>query len=85
MVSSLHLACLGRGEEAATNPILFRAELDRLMRLAREHGRTGDPIIWDRLADAYVRCEVMRFLGLCIVSGVLRDGGFGPEASVSQL
>lgn len=31
-----------RGEEAATNPIMFRAELDRLIDLAREQGRADD-------------------------------------------
>ena len=32
-----------RGEEAATNPLLFRAELDRLIVLARERGLTVIP------------------------------------------
>jgi hypothetical protein len=42
-------------------------------------------VVRNRLADAYVRCEVMRFLGLRILTGVLRDGKLGPEASVSKL
>jgi alkylation response protein AidB-like acyl-CoA dehydrogenase len=76
---------LERGEEAATNPILFRAELDRLLRMAADRGRAADPVIRDRLADAYVRCEVMRFLGLRILTGVLSSGTLGPEASISKL
>ncbi len=76
---------LERGEEAATNPILFRAELDRLIALAGERGRSSDPVIRDRLADAYARCEVMRFLGLRILTGVLSSGQLGPEASISKL
>ena len=40
-----------RGEEAATNPLLFRAELDRLIVLARERGLTSDPVVRQRLAD----------------------------------
>ena len=76
---------LERGEEAATNPILFRAELDRLIAMAQERGCTRDPRVRGRLADLYVRCEVMRFLGLRILTGVLRDGALGPEASVSKL
>jgi alkylation response protein AidB-like acyl-CoA dehydrogenase len=40
---------LERGEEAATNPILFRAELDRLVAMAHERGRTADPLIQQRL------------------------------------
>jgi alkylation response protein AidB-like acyl-CoA dehydrogenase len=77
---------LERGEEAATNPILFRAELDRLVILARELGSADDPVLRQRLADAHVRCEVMRFLGLRILTGVLAgDGTLGPEASISKL
>jgi alkylation response protein AidB-like acyl-CoA dehydrogenase len=76
---------LERGEEAATNPILFPAELDRLLAMARERGRTGDPVIRDRLADLYTRCEVMRFAGLRILTGVLTTGALGAEASISKL
>jgi alkylation response protein AidB-like acyl-CoA dehydrogenase len=76
---------LERGEEAATNPILFRAELDRLLAMARERGRNTDPVLRGRLADAYARCEVMRYLGLRILTGVLNDGTLGPEASISKL
>lgn len=76
---------LERGEEAATNPILFRAELDRLRAMAAERGASSDPVLRDRLADAYVRCEVMRLLGGRILTGVLRSGTVGPEASVSKL
>jgi alkylation response protein AidB-like acyl-CoA dehydrogenase len=76
---------LERGEEAATNPILFRAEFDRLLAMARERDRTGEPVLRDRLADLYARCEIMRFLGLRIVTGVLSTGVLGPEASISKL
>jgi alkylation response protein AidB-like acyl-CoA dehydrogenase len=76
---------LERGEEAATNPILFRAELDRLLALAASSGRTVDRMMRDRLADLYVRCEVMRCLGLRILTGVLNNGTLGPEASISKL
>ena len=71
---------LERGEEAATNPVLFRAELDRLLALG-----TDDVVLRDRLADAYARCEIMRFLGLRILTGVLNNGTLGPEASISKL
>jgi alkylation response protein AidB-like acyl-CoA dehydrogenase len=76
---------LERGEEAATNPIMFRAELDRLSDMARERGRIADPVVRQRLADVYTRCEVMRFLGLRILTGVLSSGSLGPEASISKL
>jgi alkylation response protein AidB-like acyl-CoA dehydrogenase len=74
-----------RGEEAATNPIFFRAELDRLVALARECGRDQDPVVRDRLAWCYTKVEVMRFLGYRILTDYLRSGELGPEASISKL
>jgi alkylation response protein AidB-like acyl-CoA dehydrogenase len=39
----------------------------------------------DRVADAYIRVETMRFLGYRILTGVLSTGVVGPEASISKL
>jgi alkylation response protein AidB-like acyl-CoA dehydrogenase len=74
-----------RGEEAATNPLLFRAELERLIALARQRGLTGDPLVRQRLADCLVRVEVMRTLGHRVLAGVAAGGELGPAASVSKL
>src|SRR5439155_2273604 len=74
-----------RGEEAATNPIFFRAELDRIVELARERGVAADPVVRDRLAWCHTRVETMRFLGYRILTQYLRDGNPGPEASISKL
>jgi alkylation response protein AidB-like acyl-CoA dehydrogenase len=82
---AMTLLGLERGEEAATNPILFRAELDRLLAMARERRAADDPRTRQRLADAYIRCEIMRMLGLRILTGVLTTGTLGPEASISKL
>jgi len=76
---------LERGEEAATNPIFFRAELDRIVQLARDVGRVDDPVIRDRLAWCHTKVEIMRILGYRILTQVLRDGRIGPEASISKL
>ncbi|MGW0584107.1 acyl-CoA dehydrogenase family protein, partial [Streptomyces sp. NPDC002920] len=42
-----------RGEEAATNPILFRAEVERLVRLAREYGKDQDQAIRCRITGSW--------------------------------
>jgi hypothetical protein len=76
---------LERGEEAATNPIFFRAELDRIVLLARDKGLCGDPVVRDRLAWCHMKVETMRFLGYRILTQVLREGTIGPEASISKL
>ncbi|HEY1829497.1 MAG TPA: acyl-CoA dehydrogenase family protein [Acidimicrobiales bacterium] len=82
---AMSLLGLERGDEAATNPILFRAELDRLLAMAADRGLLHDPVVRDELAQAYVRCEIMRFLGLRILTAVLREETLGSESSVSKL
>ena len=74
-----------RGEEAATNPILFRAELDRLLALAAERGRDRDPLIRQRLAWCYARVEIMRYLGYRILTQVHSGTELGAAASVAKL
>ena len=81
------MALLGheRGEEAATNPILFRAELDRLFALAAERGRDTDPLIRQRLAWCYGRVEIMRYLGYRILTQLGAGSELGAAASVAKL
>lgn len=74
-----------RGEAAATNPILFRAELDRLVGLARRRGRTADPLVRQRLADAHARVEIMRYLGLRSLTRFVAGEAPGPEGSVFKV
>lgn len=74
-----------RGEEAATNPLLFRAEIDRLVELARRTGRAGDAVLRQRIARCYARVEVMRYLGYRILTDVLSGEEMGHAASVSKL
>ncbi|MGO9910999.1 MAG: acyl-CoA dehydrogenase family protein [Acidimicrobiales bacterium] len=74
-----------RGEAAATFPIMFRAELDRLLNLAREHGCTDDPLIRQRLAWAYSKVEIMRYLGMRTLTKFLAGGHPGPDASIFKL
>jgi hypothetical protein len=74
-----------RGEEAATNPILFRAELDRLIELARLYGKDTDPVIRQRLAWCWSKVEIMRYLGYRTLTGWLRGAEPGPETSIAKL
>jgi alkylation response protein AidB-like acyl-CoA dehydrogenase len=74
-----------RGEEAATNPILFRAELERLIELARTYGRDQDPLIRQRIAWCWSKVEIMRYLGYRTLTGWLKGVPAGPEASIAKL
>jgi alkylation response protein AidB-like acyl-CoA dehydrogenase len=74
-----------RGEAAATFPIMFRTELDRLLELARQEGRADDPLIRQRLAAAYTSVEIMRLLGMRTLTKYLQGGHPGPDASIFKL
>ncbi|MET7650120.1 acyl-CoA dehydrogenase family protein [Streptomyces sp. NPDC005486] len=74
-----------RGEEAATNPILFRAEVERLVELARLYGKDRDPVVRQRIAWCWSKVEIMRYLGYRILTGWLKGAEPGPETSIAKL
>jgi len=74
-----------RGEAAATFPLMFRTELDRLTALARERGATADPGIRQRLAWCHTKVEIMRYLGLRSLTQFLHGHQPGPESGTFKL
>ncbi|MEO5723109.1 MAG: acyl-CoA dehydrogenase family protein [Ilumatobacteraceae bacterium] len=74
-----------RGEAAATVPIRFRAELDRLLKLATERGLNNDPIIRQRLAQAYIKVQIMRYNGMRVLTQFLHGHHPGPDGAISKL
>jgi alkylation response protein AidB-like acyl-CoA dehydrogenase len=74
-----------RGEAAATTPVAFRGELDRLLDLARERNKHTDPLIRQRLMWCYSKVEIMRFLGMRTLTRFLAGEHPGPDASIFKL
>ncbi len=74
-----------RGEAAATGPIRFQAEIDRLLLLAKERGVANDPRIRQRLADAYAKVQIMRYNGMRVLTQVLAGHHPGPDAAIGKL
>ena len=74
-----------RGEAAATLPILFGAEINRLLQMARERGVANDPIIRQRLAYCYSKVQIMRFNGMRVLTRFLHGHHPGPDGAVSKL
>ncbi len=74
-----------RGAAAATNSIRFQAELDRIVLLAKERGRTDDPVIRQQLAWCYSKVQIMRYLGLRILTQYLSGHQPGPDAAITKL
>ncbi|MBX3314714.1 MAG: acyl-CoA dehydrogenase family protein [Actinobacteria bacterium] len=61
------------------------ANWDAVVDLARAHGRTGDPVVRQRLAEVYTRFEVLRFLRLRAQTARSQGRPPGPEVSVLKL
>jgi len=74
-----------RGEAAATMPIMFRSEVDKLIDLARERGLDTDPLIRQRLARAWSDVEIMRLVGMRTLTGFLKGAHPGPGESAFKL
>jgi alkylation response protein AidB-like acyl-CoA dehydrogenase len=74
-----------RGEAAATGPIRFQAEVDRLLLLAKERGVADDPRMRQRLADAYTKVQIMRYNGMRVLTQFLAGHHPGPDAAIGKL
>jgi len=74
-----------RGEAAATTPIAFRAEWDKLVELAKENGKIEDPVIRDRLTKLFTEVEIMRLMGMQTLTKFLAGGHPGPGESTFKL
>lgn len=80
-----HLLGFERGTNVTTEAMLYKSELDRLLHAAKELGRTDDPIIRQRLAKAYTRVELMRYIGLRTLTALVNGKETGPEGSIFKL
>ena len=67
-----------RGEAAATVPIRFQAELDRLFVLAKESRQDRRPVIRQRLAWCYSKVQIMRYNGMRTLTKFLQGHHPGP-------
>jgi alkylation response protein AidB-like acyl-CoA dehydrogenase len=56
-----------------------------IARLARECGRTADPVIRQGIADVHIHYEVLRYLGFRTFTALSQGRMPGPEASVMKL
>jgi alkylation response protein AidB-like acyl-CoA dehydrogenase len=73
-----------RGVAMLGHQLSFAREFERLLERVRSSGRSGDPVLRQRLADAYVRLCIMRYNTLRSLSGI--EGPVAPpEASIAKL
>ncbi|MEZ5340543.1 MAG: acyl-CoA dehydrogenase family protein [Acidimicrobiales bacterium] len=74
-----------RGSGATVTPIVFRAELDRLVEICKARGLTDDPAVRQGLADFHTQVELLRFAGMRALSRYLAGQAPGPESSLFKL
>ena len=74
-----------RGAAAATTPIRYQGELDRLLALARERGVADDPVIRQRLAWCHSKVQIMRWLGMRTLTRFLAGHHPGPDGGIFKL
>jgi alkylation response protein AidB-like acyl-CoA dehydrogenase len=56
-----------------------------VVRLAREFGRSDDPLVRQDLAALYIRLQLLKYLGWRIQTAISRNQQPGPESSVLKL
>jgi alkylation response protein AidB-like acyl-CoA dehydrogenase len=76
------------GHERATSVLAYQfsfvAEFGRLVDAVRSRGLAGDVSVRRRLAECWTGLEVMRLNNARMLTGLLRDGTLGPEASFTK-
>lgn len=70
------MATLGfeRGASTLGQQLSFQNELDNIIRIAKENGADEDPVIRQRIADAYTGLKIMRLNALRLLSDTGKDG-----------
>jgi alkylation response protein AidB-like acyl-CoA dehydrogenase len=74
-----------RGVSTLAQQIGFERELGTIIDHARANGRASDPIVRQRLVDAWIGLRLMRYNALRAMTGLESGGAPGPEASISKL
>jgi alkylation response protein AidB-like acyl-CoA dehydrogenase len=74
-----------RGTAFLAQQLRFAREYQALVRAARERSKADDPVVRQRLADAYIGLEIMRLTGLRTVSQLIAGQPLGPESSIGKL
>jgi len=74
-----------RGVSTLGQQMLFKNELDDIIRIAKANGADRDPAIRRRIADAYAGLKIMRYNSMRMLSGGGGDGALQKEALIYKL
>jgi len=83
--TAMKLVEFERGAEVGTLHLMFHNEFVRLLELARSRGRVDDPLIRQRLAWAYSKIAILRFMGARTMAALEADRPPGAQAAITKL
>jgi len=72
-------------ERAAVGAQTSVVDVPTLVALAKKKGRAVDPAVRQALAEAWIRSEVLRYLGMRVYTALSQGTEIGPEASIMKL
>jgi len=74
-----------RGASTLGQQMLFQNELDEIIAHAKANGRAGDPLIRQRIAQAWMGLRIQRYHALRTLAGVDEGAEPPPSATISKL
>ena len=74
-----------RGVGATTTSLGYANELEMFIAMARERGRTDDPLVRQDIARFYTKVQIMRYRGMQALTRYLSGQQPGPESSIGKL
>jgi alkylation response protein AidB-like acyl-CoA dehydrogenase len=81
---AMGLLAFERGASTLAQQMHFRTELDQIIEAARQNGKSADPIIRQKLAQAHVGLKIMRYNALRMLSSA-EGGAPTPEGYTYKL
>ena len=72
-------------ERAAVGAQTSVVDVPTLVELAKTKGQAGDPTVRQALAEAWIRSEVLRYLGMRVYTALSQGTEIGPEASIMKI
>jgi alkylation response protein AidB-like acyl-CoA dehydrogenase len=81
------MATLGfeRGTAFLSQQLGFRREFDEVVARAHKNGAAAAPVVRQKLAQAFIGVQIMKYNGLRMLSELVQTGVVGPGASIGKL
>jgi alkylation response protein AidB-like acyl-CoA dehydrogenase len=82
---ALHTLAYERDLLTFIRHISLQTAVQRVIRLARDRGRSADPVLRQKIAGIYIGEQALKLNGYRSLTRILRGGAPGPEGSTAKL